>query len=152
MNMTDAPPRLSVEKISNKIFDELVNPKLPGETQYELRKRYWSLAGEPATHLEFTHVPDQATLDAIKWEMETIYQAGSMPGFELVSDVLQLSMVNRLMLLKSPTYTEEPNLMHMMMGAMPNLKANERERPPDTNPPNYAIGDKLISLIPRRGY
>lgn len=148
--MADLPPRLSVDKISNKIFDELVNPKLPEKTNYELRERYWSLASGPATHLEFTHIPDHATLEAIQWEMETILQAGTMQGFEQVADVLQLSFVDRLMLLKSPTYTQEPNLMHMMMGVIPSVKAAEGERKPD-NTTLPIVGDAMMKILPRRG-
>lgn len=148
--MADLPPRLTVDKISNKIFDDLVNPKFPKDTNFELQKRYWSLAGEPATNLEFTHIPDQATLEAIKWDQETIMQAGSMQGFELVNDLLQLSFINKLMLMKSLTYTAEPNLMHMMMGAMPSVKASEGDRKPD-NTTLPIVGDAMMKMLPRRG-
>ena len=151
--MADAPRTISVDqtKLSTRIFDDLVTPKFPAETRYELKDRYWSLAGDPAVHLEFTMVPDQATLDAIRWDMETIYQAGSMAGFELVADVLQLQFVDRLMLLKSLTYTDTPNLMDRLTGSMPSIRQGEGERKPDNNP-LMNVGDKMMSMLPRRGY
>lgn len=147
--MTSKTITIDENKLSNKIFDGLVLPRIP-ETEYEIKKRYWALAGDPATQLEFTLIPDQATLDAIKWEAETIYQVGSMEGLELVSDVLQIKFTDGLMLLKSLTYTDTPNLMDRMTGSIPSIKAQEGERKNEQNP-LYSVGEHMMQLLPNRG-
>lgn len=142
---------LKIDKLSNRIFEELVSPKFPKDTEFELRDRYWALAGEPASHLQFTLIPDQDTLDAVKYEMDTILEAGSMEGFELITDVLELKFVDKLMTLKSLTYTDTPNLMDRLTGSMPSIKMSDADRKADTQP-LVSVGDKMMQMLPRRGY
>lgn len=136
-------------KLSNKIFDELVVPKLPTDTKYELQKRYWGLAGSPATHQEFTIIPDEYTLDCVKWDAQTLYMLGTMEGFELFSDIMQLQFVNSEMILKSIAFSDTPNLMDRMTGSMPSLRMSEGERKPDQSS-LQSIGDKMLSILPGR--
>lgn len=136
-------------KLSQKIFDELVTPRFPKETDYELTKRYWALASEPATHLEFTIVPDEFTHKAMMWDMDTLYRLGTMQGMELVHDVMQLQFVNKEMLLKSVAYSDTPNLMDRMTGSLPALKTAEAERKPESGG-MQGLGDRLMNIIPGR--
>ena len=148
--MTEPQP-IKIDKLSNRIFDELVKPRIPEETAYEIKTRYWALAGDPAAHLQFTMIPDQDSLDAVKYEMDTIIEAGSMAGFELIADVLQLKFVDKLMTLKSLTYTDTPNLMDRMTGSIPSIKMSDADRKAD-NQPLVNAGDKMLGMLPRRGY
>lgn len=142
---------IKIDKLSNKIFDELVTPRIPGDTDFELKKRYWALAGDPAAHLQFTLIPDEYTLDAVKYEMDTIIEAGSMEGFELITDVLELKFVDKLMMLKSLTYTDTPNLMDRLTGSMPSIKMSDADRKAD-NQPLIAAGDRMLNMLPKRGF
>lgn len=148
--MTEPQP-IKIDKLSNRIFDELVKPRIPENTAYEIKTRYWALAGDPAAHLQFTMIPDQDSLDAVKYEMDTIIEAGSMAGFELIADVLQLKFVDKLMTLKSLTYTDTPNLMDRMTGSIPSIKMSDADRKAD-NQPLVNVGDKMLGMLPRRGY
>ena len=148
--MTEPQP-IKIDKLSNRIFDELVKPRIPEDTAYEIKTRYWALAGDPAAHLQFTMIPDQDSLDAVKYEMDTIIEAGSMAGFELIADVLQLKFVDKLMTLKSLTYTDTPNLMDRMTGSIPSIKMSDADRKAD-NQPLVNVGDKMLGMLPRRGY
>lgn len=136
-------------RLSQKIFDELVTPRFPNKTNYELKDRYWALANAPATHLEFTIIPDEYTHKAMLWDMDTLYRLGSMEGMELIHDVLQLQFVDKEMLLKSIAYSDTPNLMDRMTGSLPAFKAAEQERKPESSG-LQGMGDKLMSLIPGR--
>lgn len=142
---------IKIDKLSNKIFDDLVSPRFPKETAFELRERYWALAGDPAAHLQFTIIPDEDTRDAIKYEMETIIQAGSMEGFELITDVLELEFIDKLMMLKSLTYTDTPNLMDRLTGSMPSIKMSDADRKAD-NQPLLNVGDRMMNMISQRRY
>lgn len=142
---------IKVDKLSNKIFDELVSPRIPAKTGYELKSRYWALAGDPAAHLQFTLIPDADTLDAIKYEMKTILEAGSMEGFEEITDVLQLEFIDKLMMLKSLTYTDTPNLMDRLTGSMPSIKMSDSDRRAD-NQPMVNVGDRMMNLLTQRRY
>lgn len=148
--MTEPQP-IKIDKLSNRIFDELVKPRIPEDTAYEIKTRYWALAGDPAAHLQFTMIPDQDSLDAVKYEMDTIIEAGSMAGFDLIADVLQLKFVDKLMILKSLTYTDTPNLMDRMTGSIPSIKMSDADRKAD-NQPLVNVGDKMLGMLPRRGY
>lgn len=148
--MTEPQP-IKIDKLSNRIFDELVKPRIPENTAYEIKTRYWALAGDPAAHLQFTMIPDQDSLDAVKYEMDTIIEAGSMAGFELIADVLQLKFIDKLMTLKSLTYTDTPNLMDRMTGSIPSIKMSDADRKAD-NQPLVNVGDKMLGMLPRRGY
>lgn len=148
--MTEPQP-IKIDKLSNRIFDELVKPRIPENTAYEIKTRYWALAGDPAAHLQFTMIPDQDSLDAVKYEMDTIIEAGSMAGFEHIADVLQLKFVDKLMTLKSLTYTDTPNLMDRMTGSIPSIKMSDADRKAD-NQPLVSVGDKMLGMLPRRGY
>lgn len=148
--MTEPQP-IKIDKLSNRIFDELVKPRIPENTAYEIKTRYWALAGDPAAHLQFTMIPDQDSLDAVKYEMDTIIEAGSMAGFEHITDVLQLKFVDKLMTLKSLTYTDTPNLMDRMTGSIPSIKMSDADRKAD-NQPLVNVGDKMLGMLPRRGY
>lgn len=148
--MTEPQP-IKIDKLSNRIFDELVKPRIPEDTAYEIKTRYWALAGDPAAHLQFTMIPDQDSLDAVKYEMDTIIEAGSMAGFELIADVLQLKFVDKLMTLKSLTYTDTPNLMDRMTGSIPSIKMSDVSQKAD-NQPLVSVGDKMLGMLPRRGY
>lgn len=148
--MTEPQP-IKIDKLSNRIFDELVKPRIPEDTAYEIKTRYWALAGDPAAHLQFTMIPDQDSLDAVKYEMDTIIEAGSMAGFELIADVLQLKFIDKLMTLKSLTYTDTPNLMDRMTGSIPSIKMSDADRKAD-NQPLVSVGDKMLGMLPRRGY
>ena len=148
--MTEPQP-IKIDKLSNRIFDELVKPRIPENTAYEIKTRYWALAGDPAAHLQFTMIPDQDSLDAVKYEMDTIIEAGSMAGFEHIADVLQLKFVDKLMTLKSLTYTDTPNLMDRMTGSIPSIKMSDADRKAD-NQPLVNVGDKMLGMLPRRGY
>lgn len=148
--MTEPQP-IKIDKLSNRIFDELVKPRIPEDTAYEIKTRYWALAGEPAAHLQFTMIPDQDSLDAVKYEMDTIIEAGSMAGFELIADVLQMKFIDKLMTLKSLTYTDTPNLMDRMTGSIPSIKMSDADRKAD-NQPLVNVGDKMFGMLPRRGY
>lgn len=148
--MTEPQP-IKIDKLSNRIFDELVKPRIPENTAYEIKTRYWALAGDPAAHLQFTMIPDQDSLDAVKYEMDTIIEAGSMAGFELIADVLQLKFIDKLMTLKSLTYTDTPNLMDRMTGSIPSIKMSDADRKAD-NQPLVSVGDKMLGMLPRRGY
>ena len=148
--MTEPQP-IKIDKLSNRIFDELVKPRILENTAYEIKTRYWALAGDPAAHLQFTMIPDQDSLDAVKYEMDTIIEAGSMAGFELIADVLQLKFIDKLMTLKSLTYTDTPNLMDRMTGSIPSIKMSDADRKAD-NQPLVNVGDKMLGMLPRRGY
>lgn len=148
--MTEPQP-IKIDKLSNRIFDELVKPRIPENTAYEIKTRYWALAGDPAAHLQFTMIPDQDSLDAVKYEMDTIIEAGSMAGFEHIADVLQLKFIDKLMTLKSLTYTDTPNLMDRMTGSIPSIKMSDADRKAD-NQPLVNVGDKMLGMLPRRGY
>lgn len=148
--MTEPTP-LKIDKLSNRIFDELVSPRIPKDTSYELKSRYWALAGDPAAHLQFTLIPDQESLDAVKYEMDTIIEAGSMAGFELITDVLQLKFVDKLMTLKSLTFTDTPNLMDRLTGSIPSIKMSDADRKADDQP-LVSAADKMMSMLPRRGF
>lgn len=138
--MTTNPPVIRVPKseqnerrsetLSDRVFDGLINPKIPNDKR--LPERYWALAGDPATHLEFTLLPDRATLYGVLDEARDIYMTGCLEGFEDVSDIQQLRIINKMMLMKSVAYTDTPNLMDRLLTGLPSFRMTETERKPDT--------------------
>lgn len=119
------------DTLSDRIYEGLINPKIPQDKK--LPDRYWALAGEPATHLEFTLLPDRATLHGVLEEARDIYMTGCLEGFEDVADIQQLRIVNKLMLMKSVAYTDTPNLMDRLLTGLPSFRLTETERKPDTS-------------------
>lgn len=114
---------------SEKIIDELINPKIPVET--ELPARYWGLAGAPATHLEFTQIPDARTLTAVQIDMQMLYKIMSHSGCRAFQNQQQLKLINKLMLLKSVGYGKTPTLMENILSSLQSMRMAEQEKRPD---------------------